>query len=149
MFCQYIQVFSPWYQQNYFVVAKKSLPIWMYGWLGKIWRNIITRKIKFLRLLRHGRFYWCRLHASVSKHFEIKNLGAHYDLYDRSDILSPANVIENFRNMSLDLYGPYSPRFLKAPGLAWQASKTRSINWHWYAINGRQRFQRPNILCYS
>ena len=94
----------------------------MYGWLGKIWRNIITRKIKFLRLLKHGRYYWCRLHALVCKHFEIKNLGAHYDLYDRSDILSPANVIENFRNMSLDLYELYSPRFLNAPGLSWQAA---------------------------
>ena len=122
MFCQYIQVFSPWYQQNYFVVAKKSLPIWMYGWLGKIWRNIITRKIKFLRLLKHERYYWYRLHASVCKHFEIKNLEAHYDLYDRSDILSPSNVFENFRNMSLDLYELYSSRFLNTPGLAWQAA---------------------------
>ena len=43
-------------------------------------------------------------------------------MYDRSDILSPANVIENFRNMSLDLYELYSPRFLNAPGLSWQAA---------------------------
>ena len=58
---------------------------------------------KFLQSSKHGRYYWCRLHAckkSLQK-FEIKDLGEYHDLYVRSDTLLLADVFNN--NMGLML----------------------------------------------
>ena len=41
---------------------------------------------------------------TVSKDFEIKNLGKHHDLYVQSNTLLLADVFENFRNMCLEIY---------------------------------------------
>ena len=40
----------------------------------------------------------------VCKDFEIKNLGEHHDLYVQSDTLLSVDVVENFRNMCLEIY---------------------------------------------
>ena len=37
----------------------------------------------------------------VCKHFKIKHLGEHYDLYVQRETLLLADVFENFRNMCL------------------------------------------------
>ena len=54
----------------------------------------------------------------MCKDFEIKNLGEYHDLYVQSDTLLLANIFENFRNMSLEIYELDPAKFLSAPGLA-------------------------------
>ena len=58
----------------------------------------------------------------VCKDFEIKSLGEYHDLYVHSDTLLLADVFENFRNMSLEIYELNLAKFLSAPGLSWQAT---------------------------
>ena len=53
--------------------------------------------------------------------FNIKNLGEYHNLYVQSDTLLLADVLENFRNMCIEVYGLDPVYFLAAPGLAWQA----------------------------
>ena len=53
--------------------------------------------------------------------FEINNRGKYQDLYVQSDTLLLADVLENFRNMCLEIYGLDPVYFVSAPGLAWQA----------------------------
>ena len=53
--------------------------------------------------------------------FEINNRGKYQDLYVQSDTLLLADVLENFRNMCLEIYGLDPLYFVSAPGLAWQA----------------------------
>ena len=57
----------------------------------------------------------------VCKDFEIKSLGEYYESYIQSDTLLFADVIENFRNMCINIYKLDPAKFLSAPGLAWQA----------------------------
>ena len=52
---------------------------------------------------------------------KVKILGECHDLYVQSDILVPADVFENFRNMFIKVYKLDPAHFLTAPGLAWQA----------------------------
>ena len=49
-----------------------------------------------------------------------KNLGNYYDLYVQSDTLLLADVFENVRNMSIEVYQLDLAHFSSAPGLAWQ-----------------------------
>ena len=56
------------------------------------------------------------------KDFEIKNLREYHDLYIQRDTLLLADVFENFINMCLKIYERDPPKFLSAPGLAWQAT---------------------------
>ena len=71
-----------------------------------------------------------------------KNLGEYHDLYLKSNTLFLADVFENFKKISLEIYQLDSTKFISAPALAWQAalkkdwSKIRINNWYWYAING-------------
>ena len=58
----------------------------------------------------------------ICKDFEIKNLEEFHDLYVQSDTLLLADVFQNFRNMGLKIYELDPPKFLSAPGLAWQAA---------------------------
>ena len=63
------------------------------------------------------------VHAKrVCKDFEIKSLREYHDLYVQSDTLLSADVFKNFRNVCLEIYEPYPPKFSSAPGLAWQAA---------------------------
>ena len=43
-------------------------------------------------------------------------------MYVQSDTLLLADVFQNFRNMGLKIYELGPPKFLSAPGLAWQAA---------------------------
>ena len=58
----------------------------------------------------------------VCKNFEIKNLGKYHDFYVRSDSLLLADVFENFRNMSLEIYELDPVRFPTTSGLPRQAA---------------------------
>ena len=53
--------------------------------------------------------------------FEIKILGEYHDLNVQSDNLLLADVFENFRNKSIEIYDLDPAHFLTGPGLAWQA----------------------------
>ena len=55
------------------------------------------------------------------KDFEKENLGKYYDLHVQSDTLLLADVFENFRNISLEIYELDSEKFISAPELAWHA----------------------------
>ena len=57
----------------------------------------------------------------VCKDFEIRNLGECHDLYVQRDPLLLA-VFEKFRNMCINIYKLDPPKFLSAPGLAWQTA---------------------------
>ena len=62
------------------------------------------------------------VHAKrLCKDFEMKNLGEYHDLFVQSDTLLWANVFENFRNVSCNMWTK-PVQFLTAPGLAWQAA---------------------------
>ena len=54
--------------------------------------------------------------------FEIKNLCEYHDLYLKSDTLLLVNVSEDFRKRCLEIYLLDPPKFISAPGLAWQAA---------------------------
>ena len=58
---------------------------------------------------------------NVFKRFKLKNLGEHHDLFVQSDTLLLADVIENFRNMCIEVYELDPAHFLSLPELAWQA----------------------------
>ena len=65
----------------------------------------------------------------VWKVFGIKNLGEYYDLYVQSEKLLLADVFENFRDKSIEIYELDPVHFLSASGLAWQAClKRRRVN---------------------
>ena len=62
------------------------------------------------------------MHAKkVWEVFKIKNLGKYHDLSVQSGTLLLADVVENFIDKCLEIYGLDPARFLSAPGLAWQA----------------------------
>ena len=54
----------------------------------------------------------------VIEYFEIKRLGEYHDLYVQSDTLLSADVLENFRNMCLEIYELDSVKNFSVPGLA-------------------------------
>ena len=58
----------------------------------------------------------------VSKDFKIKTLGKYHNLFLQSDTLLTAEVFENFKNISINIYELDPAKFLSAPGLAWQAA---------------------------
>ena len=67
--------FSTMISLNLFCFCKRYLPIWIEEWLGKIWWNIFTWKIRFLQSPKHGRYLWCRIHeGKKSKDFWNKKL---------------------------------------------------------------------------
>ena len=57
----------------------------------------------------------------VFKIFNNKNLGDYHDLYVQSDILLLADVFQNFRKKSIEIYELDPGHFLTATGLAWRA----------------------------
>ena len=58
---------------------------------------------------------------NVFKRFKLKKLGEYHDLYAQSDTLLLADILENFRNMCIEVYELDPAHFLSLPGLAWQA----------------------------
>ena len=73
--------------------------------LVKSSETLLSEKKRFLQSPKHGRYYWCRLHACkiFCKDFKIKNLRKYYDLYLQSDTLLLVDVFENFQNMCLEI----------------------------------------------
>ena len=60
------------------------------------------------------------VHAKrVCKNFIIKILGEYYDLYVLSDTLLLADIFENFRKMSLEIYERDPAKSFSVSGLAW------------------------------
>ena len=53
--------------------------------------------------------------------FEMKKLGEYHNLYAQTDTLLLADVLENFRNKCIEIYGPDPVYVVSTPGLAWQA----------------------------
>ena len=53
----------------------------------------------------------------VCKDFKIKNLGEYHDFYGHSNTLLLADVIENFRNMCLGIYG-LDPAYFLCTGIS-------------------------------
>ena len=53
--------------------------------------------------------------------FKIKDNADYHDLYVQSDIELLADVFENFRDKSIEIYELDPAHFFSAPGLAWQA----------------------------
>ena len=109
--------------------------------MEKIQWKFIIRKRRFSQSLKHGRYYWCRLHARK------KN----YDLYVQSDTILLGDVHENFQNTCLGIYELDPACVLTVPGLARQTSlnkdqsKIRSLNWHWYVINIEKLLEKKCI----
>ena len=61
-------------------------------------------------------------HATrLFKEFKMNNLGDYHDLYVQSDTLLLADIFENFRDMSLKIYGLDPAYFVSLPGFAWHA----------------------------
>ena len=56
------------------------------------------------------------------KDFETKNIGEYHDLYVQSGTFLLADVLENFRNVCLEIYYLDPAKFLSAHRLAWQAT---------------------------
>ena len=56
---------------------------------------------------------------SVSKDFEIKNLGEYHDLYVPRDTLVLVDIFENFRKMCLEIYELDTAKVISALGLEW------------------------------
>ena len=67
---------------------------------------------------------------SILKDFEIKNLGEYFNLCFQSDTLLLADVLDNFRNMCLEIYELDPAPFVAALGLSWQAALKRTkVKW--------------------
>jgi hypothetical protein len=52
----------------------------------------------------------------------VQNFGQYHDLYILTDVLSLADVFENFREICINYYGLDAAHFYMSPGLAWQAA---------------------------
>ena len=62
-------------------------------------------------------------HAQTAwREFELQNIEQYHDLYIFTDVLSLADVFENFRDICLNYYGLDAAHFYTSPGLTWQAA---------------------------
>ena len=114
--------FSTMISLNLFCFCKRYLPIWIEEWLGKIWWNIFTWKIRFLQSPKHGRYLWCRiLEGKKSKDFWNKKLRR----------ISPFVSLEQWiiaswciwiQNMRLEIYELDPACVLIATEIAWQGA---------------------------
>ena len=58
----------------------------------------------------------------VFKHFDMKDLGDYHNFYLLTDVLSLADVFENFRDVCLQHYGLDPAHNYTSPGLSWEAA---------------------------
>ena len=57
-------------------------------------------------------------HAQTAwREFELQNIAQYHDLYVFTDVLSLADVFENFRDICLNYYGLDAAHFYTSPGL--------------------------------
>ena len=59
---------------------------------------------------------------NVWKHFSCEDIGQYHDLYLKTDVLLLADVFENFRSLSLDVYALDPCHYFTLPGLSWDAA---------------------------
>jgi Rho termination factor, N-terminal domain/Recombination endonuclease VII len=59
---------------------------------------------------------------NVWKHFSCENIGQYHDLYLKTDVLLLADVFENFRSLSLDVYALDPCHYFTLPGLSWDSA---------------------------
>ena len=59
---------------------------------------------------------------TVWKEFNIESMKDYHKLYNLSDVLLLADIVENFRNICMNHYGLDSAWYFSAPGLAWDAT---------------------------
>ena len=89
---------------------------------------------------------------SMKKRYLKKNIFITY-LNVPGETLLLADVFENSRNMCINIYELDPPKFLSAPGLAWQAALKKyklklNILTDIDVINGSKRYKRSNVsLC--
>ena len=55
--------------------------------------------------------------------FGIKSMGQYHDLYLKSDVLLLADILENFREICLNIYGLDPAHYVSSPGLSWDAKQ--------------------------
>ena len=90
----------------------------------------------------------------VCTEFETEHLGEYHDLYVQSDTLLLADVFENYRNISLQIYELDPAKFLSAPKLAWQvvsnngSSKIRSFNRYRLVTKDRKGIRRGIFILF-
>ena len=80
--------------------------------------------------------HWKRIY----KDFEIKNLGQYHDLYLKRDTLLLDDVCQNFKKLFrnlLTLQVFFSPQISLVSSFEKDRSKSRTINWYWYATGVR------------
>ena len=65
----------------------------------------------------------------VWKGFNMKKVGEYHDLYLKTDILLPSNVVKAFRSTYLKHYGLDLAHFHMSPGLAWQVCLKKMGIW--------------------
>ena len=53
--------------------------------------------------------------------FKMKTMLEYHDLYLKTDVILLYDVIENFRNLSLDIYGLDPAFYYTSPNMAWDA----------------------------
>ena len=59
---------------------------------------------------------------TVWKKFKIESMKDYHNLYNLSDVLSLADIFENFRNICMNHYELDPAWYYSAPGLAWDAT---------------------------
>ena len=67
-----------------------------------------------------------RHEKKVFKEFKMNNSGVYNNLYVQSETLLLADVYENFRNKSIEIYRLDPAHFLSVPGLGWQACSKKT-----------------------
>ena len=113
--------------KSFFCRCKSGLPVWIYGWLRN-WEKIDEKTLPekedlYNRLNIEFITDADYTHAKrVCQDIEIKNLGEYHDFHVQSDTLLLADILENFQNMSLEIYELDPALFTSAPGLAWKAA---------------------------
>ena len=64
----------------------------------------------------------CRFQKQFVKILKLTKLGEYLHLFVQRDTLLLADIVENFRNMCLEIYELDPAKFVSAPGLEWQAT---------------------------
>ena len=95
---------------------------YMHSWNGFNEKSLPDKKYIYSRLNMENTIDIDYTHATrVFKEFKMNNLGDYHDLYVQSDTLLLADIFENFRDMSLKIYGLDPAYFVSLPGFAWHA----------------------------
>ena len=79
----------------------------------------------------------CRHAKEVFRELKMNNLGDYHDLYVESHTLLLADIFENFRNKSIEIYKLDPSYFLSVPGLTWQACLKKTDNHNMLLMIGK------------